>query len=51
MAAVRAMSFAQELGVSEFMLEGDSEMVINSLRSKEASYLLLAIFWSLPNPY
>ena len=37
MADSRVMSFAQELGISEFMLEGDSEMVINSLRSKEAS--------------
>ncbi|XP_075655191.1 uncharacterized protein LOC142625412 [Castanea sativa] len=37
MAAARVMSFTQELGISEFMLEGDSEVVINSLRSKEPS--------------
>ena len=37
MAAARVMSFAQELGITEFMLEGDSEVVINTLRSKEAS--------------
>ena len=37
MAAARAMTFSQELGIAEFMLEGDSEVVINSLRSKEAS--------------
>ncbi|XP_075645797.1 uncharacterized protein LOC142616950 [Castanea sativa] len=37
MAAARAMSFAQELGISKFMLEGDSKVVINSLPSKEAS--------------
>ena len=27
----------KELGITEFMLEGDSEVVINTLRSKEAS--------------
>ncbi|KAL0009391.1 hypothetical protein SO802_010893 [Lithocarpus litseifolius] len=37
MAAARAITFAQELGITEFMLEGDSEEVINSLRSTEAS--------------
>ncbi|XP_050255093.1 uncharacterized protein LOC126700980 [Quercus robur] len=37
MAATRAMTFAQELGIAEFILEGDLEVVINSLRSKEAS--------------
>ena len=37
MAATRAMTFAQELGIAEFMLEGDSEVVINSLRSTKAS--------------
>ena len=38
MVATRAMAFAQELGIAEFILEGDSEVVINSLRSKEASF-------------
>ncbi|KAK9998542.1 hypothetical protein SO802_018145 [Lithocarpus litseifolius] len=37
MAAARAITFAQELGITEFMLEGDLEAVINSLRSAEAS--------------
>ena len=37
MVAARAMTFAQELGTVEFILEGDLEVVINSLRSKEAS--------------
>ena len=37
MAAARAMTFAQELGIAEFILEGDLEVVINSLQSKEAS--------------
>ena len=37
MAAARAMTFAQELGITEFMLEGDSEVVINTLRNTEAS--------------
>ncbi|KAK9993181.1 hypothetical protein SO802_022884 [Lithocarpus litseifolius] len=37
MAAARAITFSQELGITEFMLEGDSEAVINSLRSTEAS--------------
>ena len=32
------MAFAQELGIVEFILEGDSEVVINSLRSKEAFF-------------
>ena len=38
MAVARALVFAQELGITEFVLEGDSEVVINSLRSKEASF-------------
>ena len=37
MAAARALVFAHELGITEFVLEGDSEAVINSLQSKEAS--------------
>ena len=32
------MVFAQELGLVDFVLEGDSEVVINSLRSKEVSF-------------
>ena len=38
MAATRALVIAQELGIVEFVLEGDSEVVINSLRSSEASF-------------
>ena len=38
MAAARALVFAQELGIDAFVLEGDSEVVINTLRSKEASF-------------
>ena len=38
MAAARSTAFAQELGIAKFILEGDSEVVINSLRSKEASF-------------
>ena len=37
MAVARAITFAQELGINEFMLEGDSEVVINTLRSSEVS--------------
>ena len=37
MAAARALVFAHELGIIEFVLEDDSKVVINSLRSKEAS--------------
>ena len=37
MATTRAMTFAQELGIIEFILEGESKVVIISLRSKEAS--------------
>ena len=37
MAVARAISFAQELGITEFMLEGDPEVVINTLRSTETS--------------
>ena len=40
MAAARALVFAQELGIAEFVLEGDSEVVINSLRSNEVSFSL-----------
>ena len=35
--AIRAMTFTQELGIAEFMLEGDLAVVINSLQSTEAS--------------
>ena len=38
MAAARALVFAQELGITEFVLEGDSEVVVNSLRSNEISF-------------
>lgn len=31
MAAARAISFARELGIKPFILEGDSEVVINTL--------------------
>nr|XP_023924334.1 uncharacterized protein LOC112035735 [Quercus suber] len=37
MAAARAITFAQELGLQEFMLEGDSIAVINTLKSTEPS--------------
>jgi len=37
MAIARAITFAQELGIKEFMLEGDSEAVINNLQSTEVS--------------
>ena len=37
MTAARAMTFAQELGINEFMLEGDLEAIINTLRSTEVS--------------
>ncbi|XP_065637528.1 uncharacterized protein LOC136070886 [Quercus suber] len=37
MAAARAITFAQELGLQEFMLEGDSVAVINTLQSAEPS--------------
>ncbi|KAL0008796.1 hypothetical protein SO802_010298 [Lithocarpus litseifolius] len=37
LAAVRAMSFAAELGVSSTIIEGDSEVVIKALKSEEES--------------
>ena len=37
MAAARAITFAQELGIKEFMLEGDSEAVITTLKSTKVS--------------
>ncbi|XP_030925006.1 uncharacterized protein LOC115952053 [Quercus lobata] len=37
MAAARAITFTQELGIKEFMLKGDSEAVINTLQSTEVS--------------
>ncbi|KAK9985163.1 hypothetical protein SO802_034688 [Lithocarpus litseifolius] len=37
LAAARTISFALELGFSSFMLEGDSEVVIRSLKSDDAS--------------
>ena len=38
MAAARAILFAQELGHSSFVLEGDSEIIINALRSEDDSF-------------
>ena len=37
LAAARAISFAQDLGFSSFVLEGDSELVIKALKSDEDS--------------
>ena len=37
LAAARAISVALELGFSSFILEGDSEVVIRSLKSDDAS--------------
>ena len=37
LAAARAISFALELGFSSFILEGDSEVIINRLKSDEAT--------------
>ena len=37
MVAVRAIWFARELGLSSIILEGDSEVVINALKSTESS--------------
>ena len=37
LAAAQAISFALELGFSSFILEGDSEVVIKSLKSDEAT--------------
>lgn len=38
-AAVRAVSFAKEIGLNFIVLEGDSEIIINSLKSDEVSLL------------
>ena len=38
LAAVRAIYFAQEVGFSSIILEGDSERVIKSLRSEKSSF-------------
>ncbi|KAL0002250.1 hypothetical protein SO802_016031 [Lithocarpus litseifolius] len=37
MVAVKAISFAADLGFSRFILEGDSELIIKALRNKEAT--------------
>ena len=37
LAAVRAVSFAAELGVSSIIIEGDSEEIIKAMRSEEES--------------
>ena len=38
MVAARAIHFAQEIGLNSFILEGDSETVIKSLRSNDDSF-------------
>ena len=38
-ATARAITFAQELNIKEFMLEWDSEVVINTLQSTEVSLM------------
>ena len=40
LAAVRAISFAHELSFSNFILEGDSELVIKALKSNDESLSL-----------
>ena len=37
MAAARAISFAQEIGLRPYILEGDAEVVINTLKFDEES--------------
>ena len=40
MAAVKALTFAQDIGLSYFILEGDSEIVINVLKNKDKAKTL-----------
>ena len=43
MAAVRALDFARELGIDSAVLEGDSELVINSLNVVTPSFASLGL--------
>ena len=38
LAAVKALSFAADLGISSVVLEGDSESAVNALISKDTSF-------------
>ena len=40
MAAVKAFTFAQDIGLSYLILEGDSEIVINVLKNKDKAKTL-----------
>ena len=50
MAAARAISFAQEIGLRPYILEGDAEVVINTLKSNEESPSSFGHIISLLNP-
>lgn len=41
--AMRALCFAQEIGLSSIIMEGDSKVVINSLKSDEEPFASLII--------
>ena len=38
MAAVKALIFAKYIGLSSLILEGDSKLIINTLKSEESSF-------------
>ena len=38
LAAVKALIFAKYIGLSSLILEGDTELIINALKSEEASF-------------
>ncbi|XP_075657869.1 uncharacterized protein LOC142627867 [Castanea sativa] len=40
-AATRALEFGHELGLTEAVLEGDSELIINSLKARDATVALV----------
>ena len=43
--AIKAMDFAQDIGISSIILEGDSKVIIKALVSDEMNLLLLMFIW------
>lgn len=39
LAAIKALTFAQEIDLSSIILEGDSEIITNELKSDDASFV------------
>nr|POE96120.1 valine--trna ligase, mitochondrial 1 [Quercus suber] len=51
MVAIKVLTFAQDIGLSSLILEGDSEMVINALKSEDVSLASYSHFTTKKKSY